>query len=167
PPETRRDAGAHEPHPRSGGEALPPHRHHRRGPPQGLRPAGRAAQGRREPGAALRGPRRRHAAGRAVVAVSPVRALLISHFQTGLNRSMREMGRKGAIALALFGLVMAVFTLLPLTAGLGVAGWTLGNHIQEPWGPAALGAAYSAAAIGGGLMGGILGGSKSLDWERL
>ncbi|HTL97426.1 MAG TPA: hypothetical protein VL181_01355 [Holophagaceae bacterium] len=101
------------------------------------------------------------------MAVSPVRALLISHFQTGLNRSMREMGRKGAIALALFGLVMAVFTLLPLTAGLGIAGWALGNHIQEPWGPAALGAAYSAAAIGGGLMGGILGGSKSLDWERL
>ena len=101
------------------------------------------------------------------MAVNPIRALLVSHFQTGLNRGMREMGRKGAIALALFGLVMALFTLLPLTAGLGLAGWALGKHILEPWGPAGLGAVYSAAAIGGGLLGGVLGGSKSLDWERL
>lgn len=100
-------------------------------------------------------------------AVNPVRALLASHFQTGLNRSIREMGRNGTAALILATLCLGLFALLPLTAGLALAGWTLGKAIQEPWVPALLGGIFTVLAFGGGLLGGVLGGAKSLAWERL
>jgi hypothetical protein len=99
--------------------------------------------------------------------VSPVRALLASHFQTGWNRAIREMGRNGTFALVIVACCVGFFALLPMTAGLGFAGWVLGRNIHEPWAPAALGAIFTAAAAGGGLLGGILGGAKTLDWERL
>lgn len=101
------------------------------------------------------------------MAVSPVRALLVSHFQTGWNRAIREMGRNGTVALVIGAACVGFFALLPMTAGLGFAGFVLGRSIQEPWAPAALGAIFTAAAFGGGLLGGILGGAKTLDWERL
>ena len=101
------------------------------------------------------------------MAVSPVRALLLSHFQAGVNRSVREMGRNGVWALVLVTLTVGLMALLPLTVGMGLAGWALGRAIHEPWSPALLGAVFTVAAFGGGIFGGILGGSKSLDWERL
>ncbi|HET8902114.1 MAG TPA: hypothetical protein VFM84_09275, partial [Holophagaceae bacterium] len=101
------------------------------------------------------------------MAVSPVRALLISHFQTGWNRAIREMGRNGTVALVIVSLCIGAFALLPMTAGLGFAGFVLGRAIHEPWAPAALGGIFTATAFGGGLLGGILGGAKALDWERL
>lgn len=99
--------------------------------------------------------------------MSPIRALLISHFQTGWNRAIREMGRNGTVALVIVACCIGFFALLPMTVGLGFAGWGLGRTIHEPWAPAAVGAIYTAGAFGGGLLGGILGGAKTLDWERL
>ncbi|HET6330094.1 MAG TPA: hypothetical protein VFF76_04830 [Holophagaceae bacterium] len=99
--------------------------------------------------------------------MSPVRALLISHFQAGWNRAIREMGRNGTVALVIVACCAGFFALLPITAGLGFTGWVLGRGIHEPWAPAALGAIFTATAVGGGLLGGILGGAKTLDWERL
>ena len=101
------------------------------------------------------------------MAVSPIRALLVSHFQSGTNRAVREIGRNGVWAMVAVGLSLGVFALLPMTAGMGFAGWVIGRAIHEPWAPALLGAMFTAAAFGGGLLGGVLGGSKSLDWERL
>ncbi len=101
------------------------------------------------------------------MAVSPVRALLASHFQTGWNRAIREMGRNGTLALVVASCCIGVFALLPMTAGLGFAGWVLGRSLHEPWAPGVLGVIFTATAFGGGLLGGILGGAKTLDWERL
>lgn len=101
------------------------------------------------------------------MAVSPVRALLVSHFQAGINRSVREMGRNGTVALIIAVVCLGIFALLPLTVGMGFTGWVLGRSIRELWAPAALGAIFTAIALGGGLLGGILGGAKTLDWERL
>lgn len=101
------------------------------------------------------------------MAVSPVRALLVSHFQAGINRSVREVGRNGAWAIVAVSLSVGLFALLPMTLGMGFAGWTLGRSIQSSWAPGLLGAVFTAAALGGGALGGVLGGSKSLDWERL
>ena len=98
---------------------------------------------------------------------SPVRALLISHFQTGWNRAIREMGRNGMVGLVIVVCCVGIFALLPMTGGLGFAGYALGRSIGEPWAPAMVGAIFTAAAFGGGLLGGILGGAKTLDWERL
>ncbi len=99
--------------------------------------------------------------------MTPVRALLTSHFQTGLNRSIREMGRNGTAALIIVVCCVALFALLPLTLGLGLAGWSLGRAIHTPWVPGLIGAIFTVIAFGGGLLGGILGGAKSLQWERL
>ena len=101
------------------------------------------------------------------MAVSPVRALLISHAQAGLNRSIREMGRNRLWAVALVAGSVGLLALLPVTMGMGFAGWTLGRAIREAWAPALIGAVFTFTAFGGGIFGGILGGSKSLDWERL
>ncbi len=99
--------------------------------------------------------------------ISPTRALLISHFQAGWNRAIREMGRNGAVGMVIAAVSIGFFALFPMTAGLGFAGFALGRHLEAPWAPAALGAIFTAMAFGGGLLGGILGGAKTLDWERL
>lgn len=101
------------------------------------------------------------------MAVTPLRALLVSHFQAGANRAIREVGRNGIWALVAVGLSLGVFALLPMTLGMGLAGWALGRAIHEPWAPGLVGAVFTAAAVGGGLLGGVLGGAKTLDWERL
>jgi len=101
------------------------------------------------------------------IVISPTRALLISHFQTGWNRALREMGRNGAVGMVIAAVSIGFFALFPMTAGLGLAGFALGRHLDQAWAPAAVGAIFTAMALGGGLLGGILGGAKTLDWERL
>ncbi|MBS1767885.1 MAG: hypothetical protein JST05_10860 [Acidobacteria bacterium] len=101
------------------------------------------------------------------MAVTPIRALLVSHFQAGINRAVRELGRNGVWAMVAAGLSLGVFALLPMTFGMGAAGFALGRAIHQPWAPAVIGAVFTAGAFGGGLLGGVLGGAKSLDWERL
>ncbi len=97
----------------------------------------------------------------------PLRALLIAHFQTGWNRAIREMGRNGVVGLVIAAVSLGFFALFPMTIGLGVAGFALGRHAGAPWAAAAIGAIFTALAVGGGLLGGVLGGAKALDWERL
>ena len=98
---------------------------------------------------------------------SPIRALLVSHAQAAYNRSIREMGRNGTIAMVVAVISLGLFGLIPITLGMIFAGWSLGHVLHNEWAPAVVGAIYTLLALGGGLMGGVLGGAKSLDWERL
>ncbi|HEU4951264.1 MAG TPA: hypothetical protein VFT46_04895, partial [Holophagaceae bacterium] len=100
------------------------------------------------------------------MAVTHVRALLAAHAQTGWNRARRELGRGGAVALAVGAAALAFFALLPMVGGLAFAGWLLGRSVN-PWGPVFIGGLLTALALGGGVLGGVLGGSKSLAWECL
>lgn len=93
------------------------------------------------------------------------RALLAAHFQTSWNRSAREMGRQGALALVILTCLMGLFAIGPLFLGLGGLGWVIGSNFHKPLAPVFLGLALALISIGGGLFGGILGGARQLNWE--
>lgn len=101
------------------------------------------------------------------MAVSPFRALLEMHFQSGWNRSVKELGKQGTWALVLLGTVLLCFAVLPLVGGLGVLGWLLGRGLEQAWAVPTLGGVLAALSLGGGIVNGVLGGTRVLAWERL
>lgn len=103
------------------------------------------------------------------MAVSPIRALLVAHFQTSLARSTKEMSRQGVWAMGLLVAVLALFVALPAAFGLFMAGFVLGPRLGGPRGDqaaVALGVLLSLLVGVGGVLGGLLGGARKLSWEQ-
>lgn len=99
------------------------------------------------------------------MAVSPFRALLAAHGQATWNRSAREMGRQGALAM---GVVVGLLSLLGAVAmllGSGVVGFLLGSRLDRPVVALILSGVLTFLSLGGGLLGGVLGGARQLSWE--
>jgi hypothetical protein len=101
--------------------------------------------------------------------VSPIRALLVAHFQTSLARSTKEMSRQGVWALVFLVAVLSLFVALPAAFGLFMAGFALGPRLGGPKGEPAvlvLGALMGILVGIGGVLGGLLGGARKLSWEQ-
>lgn len=100
------------------------------------------------------------------MAVGPIRALLTAHLQAVWNRSLKELGRSGAVAMVVLLVFLILVALIPSLAGAGVLGYVMGAGIRKPLTPMALGALMTAASFGGGFVCGIAGGARALEWER-
>lgn len=101
------------------------------------------------------------------MAVSPVRAVLSAHLAATWNRSTRELGKAGALVLALVIGLLLVAAGGPVVVGSALFGWLLlGPRILEPdfFAPF-LGTTLAMLVFFGGVVGGILGGSRALAWE--
>ena len=104
------------------------------------------------------------------MAVSPFRALLAAHLQATWNRSTKELGKKGIVALVGLGALLVLLLALPLGGALFGAGFGLGRGWLDARNGVAFG--YLLAALMGGLvlfggfLGGALGGARQLAWER-
>lgn len=97
--------------------------------------------------------------------VGPVRTLLVAHLQAGWNRSRKELGKSGRIALVLTFAVIILFAALP-TVFLSLAGgYVLGRELPNAAYVRALGGALALLALLGGLVGGISGGNRVLGWD--
>ena len=104
------------------------------------------------------------------MAVSPFRALLAAHLQATWNRSTRELGKQGLLALAGVAVLLVLFLVLPLGAALFGAGFGLGRGWLDARNGPVFGT-FLAALMGGlvlfgGFLGGALGGARQLAWER-
>ena len=97
--------------------------------------------------------------------LGPFRALLRAHFQTSWNRSVREMGRQGALGMAALVAVLGLLILGPLFLGLGTLGWFLGRDLGQPIPTLLLSGLLTFLSLGGGLYGGVAGGARKLNWE--
>ncbi|MFZ1375206.1 MAG: hypothetical protein WAS25_01270 [Geothrix sp.] len=93
------------------------------------------------------------------------RAMLQAHYQTAMNRSVREMGRQGVWVMVVLTILMGFFAIVPLFLGMGGAGWAIGRHLPNRLAIFFLGLAMATLGLGGGLFGGILGGARQLSWE--
>ncbi len=103
------------------------------------------------------------------MAVSPVRALLVAHFQTSLARSTKELSRQGVWALVFLVAVLGLLVALPAALGLFMAGFSLGPRLGGPRGDSAtliLGGVLAVVVGVGGVLGGLMGGAKKLSWEQ-
>jgi hypothetical protein len=96
--------------------------------------------------------------------VGAVRALLAIHGQMGWNRTLRGLGRYGALSLVIIVLVLAA-----MGSGMGyvfaILGMKLGRHIDLPEAPLYLGIFVTIVTLAFGFMGGVLGGTRQLTWE--
>lgn len=103
------------------------------------------------------------------MAVSPIRALLVAHFQTSLARSTKEMSKQGVWALVFLVAVLSLFVALPAAFGLFMAGFALGPRLTGPEGDSTvlvLGVLMGILVGIGGVLGGLLGGARKLSWEQ-
>lgn len=99
------------------------------------------------------------------MAVSPFRALLSAHGQATWNRSAREMGRQGALAMVAVVGILSFFGACAMLLGTGALGWLLGSRLDRPGVVLILSALLTFLSLGGGFLGGILGGARQLAWE--
>ena len=97
--------------------------------------------------------------------LAPFRAVLLAHLQISWNRSVREMGRQGALGTAVLVAVLGLLVLGPLFLGLGSLGWFLGRDLDQPISTLLLSGILTFLSLGGGLYGGVAGGAQKLNWE--
>ncbi len=100
--------------------------------------------------------------------VGPIRAVLVARFQTSWNRSTKELGKNGRVALVILVALIAL-AIVPIYALLGAIGQLIGSTALSPVkGPLVLDIGaflLGLLGVGGGVIGGALGGAQQLRWE--
>jgi hypothetical protein len=96
--------------------------------------------------------------------VSTVRALLAAHLQSTFNRSRKELGKQGQLAVVLIVAVSAL-GMLPLLPLAAVGGYLTARGLPARWATYVLGGFLGAVPLVLGLTGAVFGGSRRLAWE--
>ena len=101
---------------------------------------------------------------------SPLRAVLIAHFQASYNRLVRQVGSNGLLLLVIALSLVTVTVVVPVLCGFTIGAFFLANEAFEVGGRPELGNVIgfliTVVAIGGGVIGGVSGGTKQLAWEQ-
>lgn len=99
------------------------------------------------------------------MAVSPFRALFAAHLQAGLNRSAKELGKGGVIALLLVAGLSLLLVLLPGLGSAGALGYALGRALAKPQVEPILALLFLVVPLGAGILGGLSGSTQALTWD--
>jgi hypothetical protein len=100
------------------------------------------------------------------VAVGAVHTLLAAHLQTSFNRSLKDLGKQGRVAVILFFALIVPLVMVPALVGAGFAGFFTGQALHGTWAVYVIGGVFGLVPLVLGVSAGaVVGGSRRLAWE--